>query len=101
MSLSCRSSALLALVVAAFIASGCGETVIDQTKVQEQIKASAEKSGRTDDVSSVDCPSGIEVDPGAKFSCTVHLAGGQTETATLKIRNKDADLDFLYLGPRK
>lgn len=100
MSWLCRWGALAALAVAVFVAVGCGETVIDQSKVQEQIKASAEESGHTN-VSSVDCPSDVEVKPDTKFSCTVHLKGGKTETATLKIRNEDADLDLLYLGPSK
>jgi NAD(P)H-hydrate repair Nnr-like enzyme with NAD(P)H-hydrate epimerase domain len=100
MSLPARVSALSALVIAAFLAVGCGGTVIDQSKVQDQIKATAEKSGKTK-VSSVDCPSGVEVDPGQEFSCTVHLSGGGTETAKLKIRDEDANLDLLYLGPNK
>jgi NAD(P)H-hydrate repair Nnr-like enzyme with NAD(P)H-hydrate epimerase domain len=93
-------NAMLAIVAVAFLAIGCGGTVIDQSKVQDQIEASAEKSLHTK-VTSVDCPSGVEVEPGASFSCAVHLSAGGTETATLKIRDEDANLDLVYLGPNK
>ena len=100
MSWSGRSGAIAALLGAVLIAVGCGGTQIDAGAVEGLVEDSVEKSQQTK-ASSVDCPSGVEVEPGAKFSCTVHLPGGKTETATLKIRDKDANLDLVYLGPSK
>jgi Domain of unknown function (DUF4333) len=84
----------------ALVAAGCGSTVIDQKKVEEQVKASSEKV-RGSKVSAVECPSGVEVEAGAKFTCSVRFSSGKEETATLKIRNEDADLDFEDLSPSK
>jgi len=85
--------ALLALVG---VASGCGETVLDTSKTEEQLQASLSESLETK-VKSVDCPSDVEVKAGKTFSCTVELQGGETQTATLKIRNSDADVSVIDL----
>jgi Domain of unknown function (DUF4333) len=90
----------LALAAIALIAAGCGGTVIDQKKVEEQVKASSEKV-RGSKVSAVECPSGVKVEAGATFTCSVKFSSGKDETARLKIRNKDADLDFEDLSPSK
>jgi hypothetical protein len=100
MNLSGRFAVLVALLIAAFLAVGCGGTVIDLSKAEDQIKASVEESPGVK-VSSVDCPSDVEVDPGAKFTCTVHLADGSTQTATLLIRDEDANVSFINLQPDK
>jgi hypothetical protein len=79
---------------------GCGETVIDSGKTEDAIKHNLEKSVGLQ-ISSVDCPSDVEVTPGTKFECTVVQKGGKTETATLKILNEDADVSLLDLSPSK
>ena len=85
----------LALSIAA-----CGETVIDSAKTEDAIEHNLEKvSGLT--VTSVDCPSGVEVKKGATFECVVTEAGGKEETATLKILNGDADVSLVDLSPNK
>jgi hypothetical protein len=97
-----RSSSCLAILVAvaAVAAVGCGETVIDSTKTEEQLQSGLKKEQGLK-VKSADCPSGVEVKPGTTFTCTVTLAGGETQTATLKIRNEDADLTLVDLSPNK
>ncbi len=100
MRLLVRSGVIAALALTAFAVIGCGGTNIDFSKVEDQLEASIEKTRQTK-VSSVDCPSGVEVDPGAKFTCVVHLSGGGTETATLLIRDKDANTSLLSLKANK
>ena len=91
----------LALALAlAFLALGCGETVIDSGKTEETIKASLEKS-RDEKISAVDCPSDQKVVAGATFTCTVDYPGGEQRIATLKIRNTDADLSLVGLEQKK
>jgi len=85
--------ALLAIALVG-VAVGCGETVIDATKTEEQLQASLSKSLETK-VKSVDCPSDVEVKGGTTFSCSVDLQGGETQTVTLKIRNSDADVSVI------
>jgi len=100
MTLLGRTGALAALVLAAFLAVGCGETVIDDAKTEAAIEQNLQSSvGQK--VSSVDCPSGVEVKAGASFECSVALAGGKRETATLKIINEDADVEVTDLSPNK
>jgi NAD(P)H-hydrate repair Nnr-like enzyme with NAD(P)H-hydrate epimerase domain len=97
MSLLGRSATLVASVLVLLTGIfGCGGTQLDASKVEDQLEANIENT-QGKKVSSVDCPSGVEVEPGKKFSCTVHLSGGGTETATLLIRDKDANVSFLNL----
>ena len=88
-------AAVLALAVV-----GCGETVIDSAKTEDAIQSNLEKaSGQK--VSSVDCPSDVEVEPKATFECTLTQAGGGEQTATLEIQNDDADVTLVDLSPNK
>jgi hypothetical protein len=94
--------ALAALVAAALALSvaACGETVIDSAKTEDAIEHNLEKAeGLT--ITSVDCPSDVEVKKGATFECVVMEAGGKEETATLKILNEDADVSLIDLSPDK
>lgn len=101
MSLQARSGALLgALALVALFAAGCGETVIDDAKTEDAIEANLESSlGKK--VAAVECPSGVEVEAGASFDCTVTLKGGKEETASLKVVNEDADVEVTGLQPAK
>jgi hypothetical protein len=111
--LALASIALLALAV-----TGCGETVIDATKTEEQLESQLEKTlpgalagtggeglaeeiGIADDeaIESVECPTDQEVEKGAVFSCTVTFANGREAIEELKIVNEDADLEALGLKP--
>jgi hypothetical protein len=96
----CRCGALGALLVAAVIAVGCGDTVIDDVKTEEAIQHNLQKEvGR--DVKSVDCPEDVSVEPKTSFDCAVIFADGQTETAQLRIINEDADVELVRLSPDK
>jgi hypothetical protein len=100
MSFSVRCAAALALLAAVFVAAGCGETVIDDVKIEESIKSDLVKSLHAK-IKSVDCPSDQKVEAGKTFTCTVTFSEGKQETATLKILNKDADVGFVGLKPKK
>jgi Domain of unknown function (DUF4333) len=96
MSLPCRFGALAALALVVLLAAGCGETVIDSAKTEGAIEENLEKSvGQK--VASVECPSGVKVEEGKTFECTVKLKNGKAETATLKILNSDADVELANL----
>jgi Domain of unknown function (DUF4333) len=100
MSLLVRSGAVLALALVAFLALGCGGTVIDAAKTEDAIEHNLEQEvGQK--VGSVDCPSDVEVTPGDTFECTVRLEDGSGETATLKILNSDADVEVANLQADK
>ena len=86
-----RAAALLVLLVLTVAVAGCGETVIDDAKNEAMLEEYVEDSlGKK--VSTVECPSGVEVEKGATFECTVTLAGGERETATIEVLNEDADI---------
>jgi hypothetical protein len=100
MRLLVRTGVVLALPLLVFLAAGCGETVIDDVKTEAAIEQNLEDSvGQK--VNSVECPSGVEVKTGTTFDCTVSLAGGEEQTATLKILNEDADVEVTDLKPNK
>lgn len=100
MSLLGRCGVFAALIFAVLLVAGCGETVIDDAKTEAAIEDNLSKSlGKK--VSSVDCPSGVEVKAGESFDCAVTLSGGKQETAALKILNEDADVEVTDLQPNK
>jgi Domain of unknown function (DUF4333) len=93
-------AALAVLVLAAFGAAGCGETVIDDAKTEAAIEENLQKSvGQK--IASVSCPSGVEVEAGKTFECTVNQVGGKQETATLRIINSNADVEVTDLKSGK
>lgn len=95
-----RSALVVALLGAlVLVASGCGDTTIDDVKTEEAIKANLEDSFH-EKIKAVDCPSDVKVEAGKTFTCTVDFKGEEA-TATLKIRNSDADLDFVGLKANK
>jgi hypothetical protein len=94
MSLSRYLGLVLGLLAAAVLVAGCGDTVLDTTKTEEQLKASVANS-LEEKVSSVDCPSDQKVEKGATFTCSVKLQKGEEQTVTLKIRNSDADISVI------
>lgn len=92
-----RLTALTGLIAVALVAAGCG-TAIDDAATEDVIEQNLENSvGQK--VSSVECPSGVEVEPKATFDCEVTLADGKSETVTLKILNEDADIEIAELQP--
>lgn len=96
-SFSSRAGAIAAAAVAAALAlAGCGETVIDSGKAEGALRENLQHvlSRR---VASVECPSGVAVKAGSSFECAVHLAGGETKTATLTIRDREADTEVTGL----
>lgn len=95
-----RCAAVLALAGLGVFVVGCGETVIDDVKTEGAIKQNVQRSLGMK-VSSVDCPSDVEVETGATFDCTVTLENGKEQTASLKILNDDADVEFLDLSASK
>jgi hypothetical protein len=96
MSLPSAAAAVAALAVAASLLTGCGETVIDDVKTEEALEKSLRDSTGSK-ITAVECPSGVEVEAGSTFECDVVLAGGERETATLKIVNDDADVSIVSL----
>jgi len=96
-----RSTLLVALLGALVLAaSGCGDMTIDDVKTEETLKVSLEKSLH-EKIKGVDCPSGVKVEADETFTCTVMLPKGEEATATLKIRNSDADVDVIGLKAKK
>ncbi len=89
---------LLALALTSFGVLGCGGVVIDHAKEEALIEENLQKSVGQQ-VSSVECPSGVGVEKGKTFECTVKLKGGKQETVTVKILNSDADTEITDIGP--
>ncbi|HET7509794.1 MAG TPA: DUF4333 domain-containing protein [Solirubrobacterales bacterium] len=89
----------LTLVFGVMALSGCG-TVVDKEKLQDTVQASLEKSIH-EKIKAVECPSDQSVDPGATFTCTVTFSDDRREVATLRIRDKDADISMVGLKPEK
>jgi NAD(P)H-hydrate repair Nnr-like enzyme with NAD(P)H-hydrate epimerase domain len=102
--MSVHGRAVLLFVSTVALAGGlfaaCGETVIDDVKTEDAIEQNLTKSAGKK-VSAVECPSGVEVEAETTFDCTVTLAGGKEETATMKILNEDADIELSNLKAAK
>ncbi len=99
MSLSRRFGALVVpIALIAFLAAGCGETVIDDVKAEGAIESNLEKSLH-EKIAAVDCPADEKVETGKTFACSVKFSDGRQEIATLKILNQDADVSLVGLKP--
>jgi hypothetical protein len=95
-----RVAGTAALVTAALAIASCGDTVIDDGKAEDAVKADVEKSLQVK-VTSVDCPADVKVEAGKTFDCVVTAGNGKKAKATLKIINSDADVNFIDLQPVK
>lgn len=100
MSVTTRAIPAAAIATAALGLSACGGTVIDEAKAEDAIQSSLEQGGKIK-VKSVQCPSDVDVKAGTTFDCEVVSDSGIKATATLKIRNEDADVTFVGLKPHK
>jgi hypothetical protein len=64
-------------IAIAIALAGCGKTVIDGNKVQDQIKKEASASPFNLDVSEVNCPQARPAKKGDVFQCTMTLKDGE------------------------
>lgn len=98
MSTKRRLAVVIAVIGAAVAVLGCGDTVLDSAKMEETLKASL-PSSVGEKVVSVDCPSGVKVEKGTTFECTVKPEKGAEQVATIEIRNQNADTSVINLRP--
>jgi hypothetical protein len=77
---------------AALALAGCAK-VIDEGEAEDAIKSDLQRvaPGRVA-VTSVDCPGGVDVDPGKTFECTFDTKDGRQGSVTMKIVNDDAQV---------
>jgi hypothetical protein len=85
-------SALVAVLALAL--AGCGETLLDTGETEAQLKTELTRTGGLQ-VSSVDCPSDVQVKAGETFDCTVKIKSGGEMPAKMEVINSDADLRLL------
>jgi hypothetical protein len=96
-----RALAIFTVLLAlAGVIGGCGDTIIDSAKTEEAIQSDLEKSVH-EKIKAVDCPSDQKVEVAKTFTCTVFYSDGKQATATLKIRNEEADISFVGLKQNK
>ena len=96
MRLAAVATAMALAAVAAIGVGGCGKTVVDDVKLEETLKDNVESS-RGEKVKSVDCPTDIEVKAKSEFECTIIPEKGKKETAVLRIKNEDADIEVVEI----
>jgi hypothetical protein len=98
-----RTAALVLAGAVVLLLAGCGGgTDVDYTKASETVRASLEstREGFGTKVEAVDCPSGVKVEPGTQFECTVRYPDGKVAYAQLRIRNSEADVSLESLTRR-
>jgi Domain of unknown function (DUF4333) len=100
MSIPSRIIPVLVLGILALGLLGCGDTVVDNAKTEDAVQADLESSFHAK-IRTVECPSDQKVEAGLTFSCTVEYTDGDRATATLKIRNDEADVSFVGLQSNK
>lgn len=84
------------LAASLVLLAGCGDQVVDATKTEIAIRYDVEEATGTE-VAKVECPRGIAVRPGNRFSCRVRAADGTRALAELEVRNDRADLHLIRL----
>jgi hypothetical protein len=86
-----------ALFAIAAVSTGCAADVVDPAKTEIAVRFDVQEATDTK-VKSVECPSDVEVIPGARFTCTVTARSGVEALAEIEILNEDADLKVLKLA---
>jgi len=89
------AAAVGAVGIAAMLA-GCAADVVDPAKTEIALRFDVAEATDTK-IESVECPSDVEVVPGARFTCTVTARSGVEALAEIEILNEDADLRVVKL----
>ena len=79
-----------AAAVALMVAMGCGEKVIDATKVEDAINQDIQETGVAGQVKSVECPEDEPSEDGHRFDCTVIRTDGGTEAIPVVVTDSEA-----------
>jgi hypothetical protein len=79
---------LLTLGATAAILAGCGASTLDAGKLQNEIATEVQKLVPEGTEVSVTCPSGVAIEAGATFDCTMDVAG---QSATIVVTQEDAE----------
>lgn len=88
--------AFAVLVLSGAALAGCAADVVDPAKTEIAVRFDVqEKTGAK--ITKVECPSDVEVIPGARFTCTVTARSGVEALAEIEILNEQADLKVLKL----
>ena len=76
--------------------AGSAADVVDPAKTEIALRFDVAEATDTK-IESVECPSDVEVVPGARFTCTVTARSGVEALAEIEILNEDADLRVVKL----
>ena len=79
-----------AAAVALMVAMGCGEEVIDATKVEDSINQNIQETGVAGQVKSVECPEDEPSEDGHRFDCKVIRTDGGTEAIPVVVTDGEA-----------
>ena len=71
--------------------------MVDPVKTEIALRFDVEEKTDTK-IERVECPSDVEVIPGARFTCTVTARSGAEALAEIEILNEDADLRVVRLA---
>lgn len=93
------TSACIAAAVMLVLA-GCGGQVIDAKKAREAVAEDVERKTGVE-VRSVSCPKDVEISPGVTFTCRVIAMDGRKADVELRIRNFEADVTTVSIGPAR
>lgn len=98
LSVNCRrlKPLLVPLAAGGILLAGCGGTVIDAEKAEPAIRFDVQEATGTK-IRAVDCPTGVEVVAGKRFTCRVFAADGDEAVAEAEILNEDADVRLIRL----
>ena len=96
-----RVTASVALVFVASTMAACGASTIDNKSVAKQIVDAQAKKAPDLEVNQGKCPSGIEAKKGAKFKCSVQIAGVKApyNVTVTKVDGDDVRFDFEPTNP--
>lgn len=88
-----EARALLLTVACAALLSGCGNNDLNAGDAEQKIARALQRE-TADTPMSVDCPSGVEVKKGRRFTCRLTARDGSS--ADVKVLLTDADGHFSY-----
>lgn len=78
----------------ALLAAGCGTSVVDARRVENQIRSLVSGPPANLSVAAVTCPSGRAAKQGDTFSCTMRLTNGETVPFTVTQQDSKGDVSI-------
>jgi hypothetical protein len=91
-----RARRALVVPLLAVVSAGCSD-VLDETTLEQELTEQVRPS-LAEPAMTVDCPSDVEVEAGATFTCTARAPDGAVTVVEVTQQNDAGDVEWRFVG---